>query len=78
MAMHCFESIEHSVNIIPYRWILSRWLVGTVDLGTVEIRHSSRVSKFWVLKKKSNILNKKFQTLRIAFVNNETIGIITK
>ena len=43
-----------------------RWLVGTVDLGTVEIRYD-------FFSKKSNILKKKFRTLRIAFVNNETI-----
>ena len=51
---------------LPYRMIKSRWLVGTVDLCTVEILHSSRVSKFWIFfeildffSKKSNILIKK-------------------
>ena len=33
---------------LPYRMIKSRWLVGTDDLCTVEIMHSSRVSKFWI------------------------------
>ena len=39
---------EHLHRNIPYRMIKSRWLVGTDDLCTVEIMHSSRVSKFWI------------------------------
>ena len=34
--------------MLPYRMIQSRWLVGTDDLCTVKIMHSSRVSKFWI------------------------------